>query len=85
MEKLLSTPHGALGTSELNMTREFTPGVLSTPHGALGTPLGRENPNRVMWLSTPHGALGTGFHIEGFNQKQKTFNSTRCIRNESER
>ena len=36
MEKLLSTPHGALGTffkTRPNPTQE----ALSTPHGALGT------------------------------------------------
>ena len=34
--RLLSTPHGALGTRLLNKLKQVK-GKLSTPHGALGT------------------------------------------------
>ncbi len=57
--KLLSTPHGALGT--LSQSRRYHPiRCLSTPHGTLGTSkLGGLMQTIPTQLSTPHGTLGT--------------------------
>ena len=54
---------------------------LSTPHGALGTHLPNVDELLRVQLSTPHGALGTEKAKREEEERKRTFNSTRCIRN----